>query len=87
MMKEGLLFRKVLLKGHDQPVVQLVLPEPFRCKTVLACHNDFGYIGMERKLGLLQERFFWPEIATDAREHIRLMRDVHISYYLKREWR
>ena len=29
MMKEGLLYRKVLLKGHDQPIVQFVLPEPF----------------------------------------------------------
>ena len=29
MMKEGLLYRKVLLKGHDQPISQFVLPEPF----------------------------------------------------------
>ena len=41
MMKEGLLYRKVLLKGHDYPIVEFVHPEPFRCKTVLACHDDF----------------------------------------------
>ena len=29
MMKEGLLYRKFLLKGHDQPIAQFVLPEPF----------------------------------------------------------
>ena len=29
MMKEGLLYRKVLLKGHDQPIAQFVLPKPF----------------------------------------------------------
>ena len=58
MMKEGLLYGKVLSKGHDQPIAQFVLPKPFRCKTVLACHNDFGHMGMERTLGLLQERFF-----------------------------
>ena len=26
MMKEGLWYRKVMLKGHDQPIVQFVLP-------------------------------------------------------------
>ena len=66
MMKEGLLYRKVLLKGHDQPIAQFVLPEPFRQKTVLACHEDFGHMGMERTLGLLQERCFWPKMAADA---------------------
>ena len=52
-------------------MVQFVLPESFRCKTVLACQDDFGHMGMERTLGLLQERFFWPKMATDVREHIR----------------
>ena len=71
IMKEVLLYRKVLLKGHDQPIAQFVLPEPFRHKAVLACHNDFGHMGMERTLHLLQERFFWPKMATDVRKHIR----------------
>ena len=70
-MKEGLLYRKVLLKGHVQPIAQFVLPESFRHKTVLACHNDFGHMGMERTLGLLQERFFSPKMVTNVREHIR----------------
>ena len=55
MMKEGLLYRKVLLKGHDQSIAQFVLPKPFRCKMVLACHDNFSHMGMERTLGLLQE--------------------------------
>ena len=28
-------------------------------------------MGMERTMDLLQERFFWPKMATDVREHIR----------------
>ena len=28
-------------------------------------------MGMERTLGLLQERFFWPKMAADIQEHIR----------------
>ena len=64
-MKGGLLYRKATLKGHDQPVAQFVLAEPFRCKMVLACLDDFGHIGMDRTLGFLQERFFWPKMAED----------------------
>ena len=71
MLREDLLYRKVLLKGHDQPIAQFLLPESFRCKTVLSCHNDFGHMGIERTLALLQERFFWPKMAIDVREHIR----------------
>ena len=70
LMKEGLLYRKVLLKGHDQPIAHFVLPKPFRCKTVVSCNNDFGHMGMERTLGLLQERLFWPKMAAGIREHI-----------------
>ena len=37
---------------------------------ILACHDDNGHLGMERTLGLLQERFFWPKMADDAFIHI-----------------
>ena len=70
-MREGLLYRKGLFRRHNQPIVQFVLPESFRCKTLLVCHDDFGHLCMERPLGLLQERFFWPKMATDVKEHIR----------------
>ena len=59
MMKEALLYRNVLLKEHDQPLVQFVPPSPFRCETVLGCHDDFSH------------RFFWPKMAADVSEHIR----------------
>ena len=28
-------------------------------------------MGMERTLGILQERFFWPKMTVDFRQHIR----------------
>ena len=59
------------LAQHDQPIVQFVLPQAFRHKTVLACHDDCGHMDMERTLGLLQERFFRPKKAADIKEHIR----------------
>ena len=48
VMKEGLLYRKVLLKGQDQPIKHFVLSKPFRHKTMLAGHDDFGQMGMEK---------------------------------------
>ena len=64
LLKNGLLYQKVLLKNH--PVSQFVLPKSFVCKVILACHDDNGHLGMERMLGLLQERFFWPKMADDV---------------------
>ena len=57
-LKNGLLYQKVMLKNHSEPISQFVLPRNFVCKVILACHNDNGHLGMERTLGLLQERFF-----------------------------
>ena len=47
-----------------------MLPKRFICKVILTCHDDNGHLGMERTLGLLQERFFWPEMAEDVHIHI-----------------
>ena len=33
-----------------------MLPHNFVLKVILACHDDNGHLGMERTLGLLQER-------------------------------
>ena len=69
-LKNGLLYQKVVLKNHSGPVFQFVLPRNCICKVILAFHDDNGHLGMERTLGLLQERFFWPKIAEDVHTHI-----------------
>ena len=69
-LRNGLLYRKVMLKNHSEPISQFVLPKNFVCKVILACHDDNGHLGMERTLGLLQERFFWPKMAEDMQTHI-----------------
>ena len=50
--------------------MQFVLPKRFICKVILACHDDNGHLGMEWRLRLLQERFFWPKMAEDVCTHI-----------------
>ena len=69
-LRNGLLYQRVSLKNHQGPISQFVLPKGFICKMILACHDDNGHLGMERTLGLFQERFFWPKMADDVCIHI-----------------
>ena len=68
-LNNELLYWKVILKNHPEPVAQFVLPKGFICKVILACCDDNGHLGMERTLGLLQERFFWPKMEEDVHMH------------------
>ena len=69
-LRNGLLYWRVTLKNNQEPISQFVLPKNFICKVILVCHDDSGHLGMERTLGLLQERFFWPKMADDVHIHI-----------------
>ena len=69
-LKNGLLYQRSTLKNHQNPISQFVLPKGFIHKVNLACHDDNGHLGMERTLGLLQERFFWPKMSDDVCTHI-----------------
>ena len=47
LTKNWLLYWKVLLKNHPEPILQFVLPKGFVHKVFLACHDDKGHLGME----------------------------------------
>ena len=55
---DGLLYRKWVYKDQIT-YLQFVLPISFRKRTIMACHDQFGHLGMDKTLVLLQERFFW----------------------------
>ena len=57
-IRNGLLYWKVKLKNHDSIVNQFILPKTHRHPVTLALHDNYGHLGMEKTLGLLQERFF-----------------------------
>ena len=42
----------------------------YRKKTVVACHDKFGHLSMDKTFSLLQERFFWPRMNDDVCTHI-----------------
>ena len=62
---------RIKLKNHDSVVNQFVLPKSLCRRATLALHDDYRHLGMEKTLGLLQERFFWPKMVDDVRNHIR----------------
>ena len=67
---DGLLYRKWVYKD-EITYLQFVLPCEFQKRTVIACHDQFGHLGMDKTLILLQERFFLPKMNDDVRYHIR----------------
>ena len=67
---DGLLYRKWVYK-KEVVYLQFVLPKTFHKKTILACHDQFGHLGIDKTLVLLQERFFWPKMNEDVRKHIK----------------
>ena len=66
---DGLLYRKWVYKDKIT-YLQFVLPCEFCKCTVISCHDQFGHLGMDKTLILLQERFFWPKMSDDVRHHI-----------------
>ena len=70
-VENGLLYRKAYFKATNKQVHQFVMPTQFRKRTVTVCHEDYGHLGMDRVLVLLQERYFWPKMSDDVRKYIR----------------
>ena len=67
ILKEWTVVPKSDVKNHSEPISQFVLPKNFVHKIIFTCHDASGHLGMERTLGLLQERFFWPKMADMCR--------------------
>ena len=64
-LKNGCLYQKVQLQHHDKIRHQFVLPEGYQKRAVMALHDNFGHLGMEKTLGLLKDRFFWQKMSEE----------------------
>ena len=71
VLKNKLLYWKVKLKGHDTSVFQFVLPHSFCNRTLTTLHDDMGHLGMDRTLGPIQDKFFWPGMCKSICTNIR----------------
>ena len=65
----GMLYRES--ENYSEKRNQLVLPCCFTEQVLNGLHNDMGHPGKDRTLSLLQDMFFWPEMATETDNWIK----------------
>ena len=69
-LQKGILYRQARPRESDKSLLQLVLPPAYREVALKGCHNEVGHLGLEHMLDLMRDRFFWPHMAVQAKEHI-----------------
>ena len=69
-LENGLLYRRIRLKDHEEDTYQLVVPVAYRKTALELLHDKFGHLGIDRTTGLICERFFWPRMAEEIRQYI-----------------
>ena len=58
------------LGNQRGPSLHLVLPTAQREVVLRGCHNEVGHLGLEHMLDLMCDRFFWPCMTAQVKEHI-----------------
>ena len=48
----------------------MVLPVAHREVALRGCHDEVGHLALEHMLDLMCDRFFWPCMAAQVKEHI-----------------
>ena len=72
---DNLLYRKIYTnKGRQSYLLQLVLPHSLLQNALIGCHDEVGHLGRDKSIDLLKERFFWPSMTVDMRNHINSCR-------------
>ena len=71
VMKNGLLYWQSKQGQTQETVLQFVVPQIHRNAALDGCHWEAAHQGQSRSLSLMQERFWWPGMARDLRNHIR----------------
>ena len=71
LIKNGLLYRKAQQGQADEIVFQFVVPQRHRGATLDGCHHEAAHQGQFRSTALMQERFWWPGMTRDLRNHIK----------------
>ena len=69
-IRKGVLYRKLKTGFHQPGVMQLVLPQKYRILALHGCHNDVGHPAHRRTLFILQDRFYWPRMSEECKQHI-----------------
>ena len=70
VLQKGILYRQARPRESDENLLQLVLPAAYREVALKEYHNEVVHLGLECMLDLMCDRFFWPCMAVQAKEHI-----------------
>ena len=70
-MKNGLLYRQSKQGPTEETVFQFVIPQIHRSVALDGCHREAAHQGQQRSQSLMKERFWWPSMARDLRNHIK----------------
>ena len=71
MLKKGVLYRQARPRELEETCLLLVLGVLHREVALRGCHDEVGHLGLEHMLDLMHDRFFWPHMAAQAKEHVR----------------
>ena len=71
LIKNGLLYRKTRQGQADEMVFQFIVPQRHRGTALDGCHREAAHQGQRRSIALMQERFWWPGMTRDLRNHIK----------------
>ena len=68
ILKQGVLHRLYIF--NEMEYQQLVLPQRYHCKVLMALHDHMGHQGIDQMLDLLREQVYWPSMAKDAQSWV-----------------
>ena len=70
VLQKGVLYRQARPRESEETLLQLGLPTAQRGVALRGCHDEVGHLGLECMPDLMHDRFFWPCMAVQAKEHI-----------------
>ena len=71
LIKNGLLYRKTRQGQANEVVFQFVVPQRHRSAALDGCHQETAHQGQCHSTTLMKERFWWPGMTRDLRNHIK----------------
>ena len=71
LIKNGLLYWKTWQGQADEIVFQFIVPQRHQGTALDGCHQEAAHQGQRRSIALMQERFWWPGMTRDLRNHIK----------------
>ena len=70
-LRNGVLYRQINTEQRpDRKRLQLCLPKEYRKEALEGCYDNVGHFGVDRTIDLLRDRFYWPYMLEDTKEHV-----------------